>query len=139
MHLVRLTIAFLFVLPIGWNREKESRSAGLRTFPIIAIASCGLAILGTEILGEHAREQSRILQGLFTGIGMVGGGAILQSHASVHGTATAASVLNVGVIGMAVGFGYYDVGLVLSLCNFLVLTAIKPFKKEQQGVTSEPI
>ncbi len=131
-HLVRLALAFLFALPVGWNREREARSAGLRTFPIVAMASCGLAILAIEILGERAPEQARILQGLFTGVGFVGGGAILKSGSTVHGTATAASILNVGVIGGAVGFGFYDLGLILAFSNFLVLAVITPLKEKQQ-------
>ncbi len=130
-HLVRLALAFLLALPIGWNRERDARSAGLRTFPIVAMASCGLAILAIEILGEHSSAQARILEGIFTGVGFVGGGAILKSGSTVHGTATAASILNAGVIGTAVGFGYYDLGLILAVANFLVLTVITPLKKDK--------
>ena len=140
-HLVRLALAFLFALPLGWNREREARSAGLRTFPIVAMASCGLVILGIEILGERAPEQARILQGLIVGIGFVGGGAILKSGNTVHGTATAASIWNVGVIGAAVGFGFYDLGLILALANFLILAVITPLKdkhKERGEDSAEP-
>ncbi|MBS0422572.1 MAG: MgtC/SapB family protein [Proteobacteria bacterium] len=127
-HLVRLALAFLFVLPIGWNREREARSAGLRTFPIVAMASCGFVILAIEILGERSPAQARVLEGLITGIGFIGGGAILKSERAIHGTATAASIWNVGVVGAAVGSGYYDLGLILSLTNFLVLVVLKPLK-----------
>ncbi|MGX9984695.1 MgtC/SapB family protein [Methylobacterium fujisawaense] len=127
-HLVRLALAFAFALPLGWNREREARSAGLRTFPIVAIASCGFILLAGELLGERTPEQARILQGLITGIGFIGGGAILKGGDNVHGTATAASLWNVGVIGAAVGFGYYDLGLILALCNFLVLALLTPLK-----------
>ena len=140
-HLVRLALAFLFALPVGWNREREARSAGLRTFPIVAIASCGLVILAIEIFGERAPEQARVIQGLITGIGFVGGGAILKSWSAVHGTATAASILNVCVIGAAVGFGFYVLGLTLALANFLVLAVLTPFKdehRERPGDNTEP-
>lgn len=40
-HLVAMTAAYLLALPVGWNREKEERSAGLRTFPLVAVAACG--------------------------------------------------------------------------------------------------
>ncbi|MDU0961009.1 MULTISPECIES: MgtC/SapB family protein [Bradyrhizobium] len=127
-HLVRLALAFLFALPVGWNRERQARSAGLRTFPIVAIASCGFVILAIEILGERSTAQARVLEGLITGIGFIGGGAILKAERAVHGTATAASIWNVGVVGAAVGFGYYDLGLILALTNFLVLTVLTPLK-----------
>ncbi len=42
-HIVALVAAYLLAIPIGWNREKEDRSAGLRTFPLVAVAACGFA------------------------------------------------------------------------------------------------
>lgn len=138
-HLVRLALAFLFVIPIGWDRQRGARSAGLRTFPIVAIASCGFAILAIEILGERSQAQARILEGLITGIGFLGGGAIIKSGASVQGTATAASLWNVGVIGAAVGFGYYDLGLILALANFAILVMITPLERgDQRGLDPPP-
>jgi putative Mg2+ transporter-C (MgtC) family protein len=128
--LLRLTIAYALALPIAWNRERESRSAGLRTFPIVAIASCGLTMLGSNFTNPSADAYSRILQGLVTGIGFVGGGAILRAKHSVSGTATAASVWNVGIMGGAVGFGFWHIALVLSLVNFLTLQFLTPFKRE---------
>lgn len=129
-HLVRLLLAFLFSLPIAWNRERETRSVGLRTFPIVALASCGFVMLGIEVLGERSVGQARILEGLITGIGFIGGGAILKAGTTTHGTATAASVLNTGVVGGAIGYGFYDIGLVLALANFLVLVALGRLKQD---------
>ncbi len=128
-HLVDLSVAYLLALPIGWSQEREGRSAGLRTFPLVAIASCGLILLAKEMLGDDIGAQSRILAGLITGIGFIGGGAILRSEQSVHGTATAASVWNVGVIGAAAGFGLYDIAAVLSVVNFATLRLLHPLKK----------
>ena len=128
--MIRMSIAYALALPIGWNREREARSAGLRTFPIVAIASCGLAMLGSSFANPTADAYSRILQGLVTGIGFVGGGAILRAKHSVSGTATAASVWNVGILGAAVGFGYWHIAVVLSAVNFLTLQYLTPFKRE---------
>ena len=60
---------------------------------------------------------SRVLQGLITGIGFVGGGAILKEGASVRGTATAASIWNAGVIGASVALGHYGIAFLLALLN----------------------
>ena len=83
-HLVRMALAFLFTLPIAWNRERGSRSAGLRTFPIVALASCGFVLLAIEVLGERSIGQARILEGVITGIGFIGGGAILKAGTTTH-------------------------------------------------------
>ena len=69
------------------------------------------------------------MQGLITGIGFIGGGAILRSERGVHGTATAASVWTVGVIGAAAGFGLYDIAAVLGVTNFITLRLLYPLKK----------
>lgn len=128
-HLLRLGLAFMFAVPIGWHRERNERSAGLRTFPIVAIASCGFAILAIEILGRNSPEQARILGGLITGVGFLAGGTIISSGSNVWGTATAASLWNVGIVGLAVGFGYYDLALILSIANFGVLALITPLER----------
>ena len=69
-----------------------------------------------------------MLQGLITGIGFVGGGAILRDGDTVKGTATAASIWNAGVIGAAVATGRYEVAVILALLNFLTLRALLPLK-----------
>ena len=137
-HLVRMALAFLFTLPIAWNRERGSRSAGLRTFPNVALASCGFVLLAIEVLGERSIGQARILEGVITGIGFIGGGAILKAGTTTHGTATAASILNTGVVGAAVGFGYYDIGLVLALANFLVIFGLGKLKPEDASSDPRP-
>jgi putative Mg2+ transporter-C (MgtC) family protein len=126
---LHLVIAYLLALPIGWNREREHRSAGLRTFPIVAVAACGFTMLGTSIPGATSDGYSRILQGLITGIGFIGGGAILHDKGIVSGTATAASIWSIGIVGAAVAFGRYDIAVVLSLINFLTLKALAPLKR----------
>jgi putative Mg2+ transporter-C (MgtC) family protein len=64
---------------------------------------------------------SRLLYGLMTGIGFIGGGAILKHRQTVHGTATAASIWNTGAIGAAVGFDRYEIALVLCIMNVVTL------------------
>ncbi|HAO41806.1 MAG TPA: transporter, partial [Afipia sp.] len=87
-HLVALTIAYVLALPIGWNREKEERSAGLRTFPLVALATCGIVQATEHILAGHPEGTARIIEGLMTGMGFIGGGAILKTENTVRGTAT---------------------------------------------------
>ena len=137
-HLLDLGVAYALAFPIGWNREREARSAGLRTFPIVAIASCSFILVATAILGERSPEQSRVLQGLITGIGFIGGGAILKDGGSVVGTATAASLWATGIMGAAVGFGLYDIGVVLSVINFATLRWLLPLKRHARNSRLPP-
>lgn len=63
--------------------------------------------------------EARVLQGIITGIGFIGGGAILKNKGSVMGTATAASIWNTGLIGIAVAFSRYEIAVVMALLNFI--------------------
>jgi len=119
-------IAYLLTALIGWDREREAHSAGVRTFPLVGMASCGYLL----ILGAHpdSGDQSRVLQGLITGIGFVGAGAILKDGNTVMGTATAASIWNAGVIGASVAMDRYGIAVLLSALNLFTLRALLPLK-----------
>ena len=125
-NLVHLGIAYLFALPMAFDRGQSSRSAGLRTFPLVAVAACGYTLVGISVL-DTTDAEARVLQGIITGIGFIGGGAILKTKNMVRGTATAASLWNTGLIGMAVAFGRYEIALLMSIINFLTLRYIKRF------------
>ncbi len=128
-HVVTLLVAYALALPIGWNREREERSAGLRTFPLVAMAACGFVMIAVEVLGIASEQHSRILEGLMTGIGFIGGGAILKQGNRARGTATAASLWATGAIGAAVGYGQLDIAVILSVVIFLTLSVLAPLKK----------
>lgn len=136
-HLVALALAYGLALPIGWNREKEERSAGVRTFPLVAMAACSFVLISTSLPGATPDVQSRILAGLMTGIGFVGGGAILKQGDRATGTATAASLWATGAIGAAVGYGELDIAVILSLVIFLTLTLLAPLHKAAQKRDAE--
>lgn len=138
-HAIALAIAYLLALPIGWNREREERSAGLRTFPLVAIATCGL-IQASETLTLNSPEaMARIVEGLITGMGFIGGGAILRLKDSVKGTATAASLWVTGAIGASVGLGSYDVATMLSLATLATLWIMSPLKRTGEVGNSDEI
>jgi putative Mg2+ transporter-C (MgtC) family protein len=61
-HLVHLLVAFILALPIGWNRGRVERGAGIRTFPLVAMASCGFVQTATSVLGAGAITQANVLQ-----------------------------------------------------------------------------
>ena len=140
-HFVALAIAYVLALPIGWDREREERTAGLRTFPLVAIATCGFIQAAETILHGNPEATARVVEGLITGMGFIGGGAILRLKDSVRGTATAASLWSTGAIGTAVGLGAYDIAVLLSVVTFITLKALTPLKREpydQTEIRSDP-
>jgi len=129
-HLVALAIAYALALPIGWNREKAERSAGLRTFPLVAIASCGIVQAAERLTIGEPEAMARIVEGIITGMGFIGGGAILQMKQSVKGTATAASLWATGAVGVAVGLGSYDVAIMIAGATIATLWCFSPLKRQ---------
>lgn len=121
-----LVIAYALSLPIAWNREKMDRSAGLRTFPLVAVASCGFLLAAEGTM--HGRALARVVQGVIEGIGFIGGGAILKHHESVHGTATAASLWATAAIGVAVALHAYAVAVIIAAVTFATLRLLSPLK-----------
>ena len=130
--LTALVVAYLLAFPIGWNREKEERSAGLRTFPLVAVASCGYIQAAEGLTADSPEALARIVEGLITGMGFIGGGAILRLKDSVKGTATAASLWVTGAIGVAVGLGTYDVAVMLAVVTCVTLWILSPIKRMTQ-------
>ncbi len=124
----RLLIAYVLVIPVGWHREREAHSVGVRTFPLVAMASCGYVLLAGTAYHNTIDAQSRVIQGLVAGIGFIGGGAILKAEGNVHGTATAASIWNTGVLGVAVAEDRILMAVVLAAMNLFALRVLLPIK-----------
>lgn len=131
LHARDLLYTYILALPIGWDRERNARTAGLRTFPLVAVAACGYMLVGLQVLSSTDAE-ARVLQGIITGIGFIGGGAILKNMVKgegfVSGTATAASLWLTGAIGISVATGRLEIALILSVLTFLTLRIVTPAK-----------
>ena len=78
------------------------------------------------------------MQGVIIGVGFIDAGAIVKKGAVPTGHATAASVWVVGIIGAAVGYGYYDIGIILAAANFAVLMLRAPFPGHSSAPESPP-
>ena len=128
-HFIALTIAYALALPLGWNREREERSAGIRTFPLVAVASCGFVQASEGIASASPEAMARVVEGIITGMGFIGGGAILHLKDSVKGTATAASLWGTGAIGVSIGLGKIDVAVMLAIFGFVTLYLLAPIKR----------
>ena len=70
-HLWHLIIAYALAIPIGFDREQSEREFGLRTFPLVAVVSCGFMLVGMSVI-ESTDGEARIFQGIVTGIGFIG-------------------------------------------------------------------
>lgn len=127
----KLLLAYALAVPVGWYREQEAHSIGVRTFPLVAAASCGYVLVAVPLGQTDPTAQSRVIQGLVAGIGFIGGGAILKADGAkghIQGTATAASIWNFGVVGAAIAQNRPLLAALLAGLNLFALRVLLPLK-----------
>jgi putative Mg2+ transporter-C (MgtC) family protein len=135
----RMVLAILLGSIVGVERELTLKSAGLRTHILVCLGATVFTLVSLSDLSQAMvpattsgatydirinRDPARIAAQIVTGIGFIGGGAVLRHGNSVRGLTTAASLWLMASIGMLVGSGQYRLSLVVTLMTFLVLFTI---------------
>ncbi|WP_262691965.1 MgtC/SapB family protein [Kordiimonas aestuarii] len=138
---LRVALALILGMIIGLDRDNKNKPIDFRAYMIIAVSSCGIAILGQEIQhvyltteGTPHIDMSKLMEGVLTGIGFLGAGAIVKQGNIVVGTATGASIWASGTIGLTVGFGFYGVAILIFLAIVLTLTLGGIYREKVQGI-----
>ena len=123
----RLLLAAGLGAVLGVEREYRRKPAGLRTNILIAIGSCLLTILSLEMT-KGVADTSRVAGQIVTGIGFLGGGAILRNRDTVHGMTTAATIWVNAAIGIAAGTGQYALASATTVLTLVVLVLLPPIE-----------
>ena len=121
--LVRVLAAAMLGGIIGWERERKGRAAGLKTHILVSVGSA-LFVLAPEVAGISGGDNTRVMQGIVSGIGFLGAGAILRDGMRVEGLTTAAGIWMTAAIGMAGGMGQEMLALLTTLLAWLVVAAV---------------
>jgi putative Mg2+ transporter-C (MgtC) family protein len=107
----RLLLAAVLGGAIGAERELNDQAAGLRTHMLLTIGACLFTLVSAYGFGAGPRDPSRLAAQIVTGIGFLGGGAIVRHGLTVKGLTTAASIWATASVGVAVGAGQYVLGV----------------------------
>lgn len=123
--LIRLLAAMLLGAVIGLQREFVGAAAGLRTHMLVAL-SATIFVLVPPRAGMSPEDLSRVIQGVATGIGFIGAGAILKLTAEreIQGLTTAASIWMTTAVGVAVGLGRIGVAAVSVVLAWVILSVL---------------
>ena len=108
--LIRLLVALLFCGAVGVERFLAGKAAGVRTHIMVGMGSALFTLISGYAFHATASNADRIAAQVVSGIGFIGGGAILREGTSIRGLTTAAGLWAVAALGMAAGTGMYAVG-----------------------------
>jgi putative Mg2+ transporter-C (MgtC) family protein len=131
--ILRLSLTVVAAALIGFERETNSRPAGLRTTLLVALAAC-LAMLQTDaLLGVRGKapdsyvvlDLMRLPLGILSGMGFIGAGAILRKNSLVIGVTTAATLWFVTVMGLCFGGGQIGLGITAAVLGIIVLQGLR--------------
>ncbi len=123
---VRLLVAVALGGLLGYERESRGISAGLRTHMLVALGAAIFVLVPLEA-GISTADLSRVLQGVITGVGFLGAGAIikLSQEQEIKGLTTAASVWLTAAIGVAAGMGRESTAILSALLALFILAALR--------------
>lgn len=129
----RLVLSMLLGMIIGAERKRKGQIAGIRTFALISMGACLAMLLSIyvpqEYLGLKNGDPGRIAAQVITGIGFIGGGAMIHLKGAVKGLTTAAGIWMTAIIGMAVGIGMYACALAATALILITLVALEQYEK----------
>ncbi len=130
----RLLAALAVGALIGYQRETVGKAAGLRTHMLVSMGTALLVISAVEF-GMGADGASRVIQGLVTGIGFLGAGAIIKVHQEkeIRGLTTAAGIWMTAAASIAIGLGQIGLGLIAGGVAWLVLGVLHKVEPEPKA------
>jgi putative Mg2+ transporter-C (MgtC) family protein len=125
--LLQIVVAAVLGAAIGMERELGAQPAGLRTHMLVSLGAALFTLAGVGMVGS---DPTRIAAQVVTGIGFLGGGAILREGATVRGLTTAASLWVTAAIGLAVGLERWFAAIGTAVLALGVLWLVKYFERE---------
>jgi len=129
--LLRMGLSLVLGGIIGFERERDSQPAGLRTHMILVVGACLTMILSINIaVLTGSEEPARLAAQVVSGIGFLGAGAILRYGYNVKGLTTATTLWTMAIVGMSVGMGYYLVATITTVVIMAVLSVLEVLEKK---------
>lgn len=132
----KLILSMILGIAVGMERKRKGQVAGVRTFALISMGACMAMLLSIyvpqEYLGLKNGDPGRIAAQVVTGVGFLGGGAMIHMRGSVRGLTTAAGIWMVATIGMSVGVGMYAVAIIGTLLILLTLIALEVWEHRRR-------
>ena len=131
-YAIRIAVSFACGFCLGIERKSRQHSVGIRTLVLISISSCLLSILSIYMAESFnvTGDPTRIAAGVASGIGFIGGGAIMRYGLNIRGLTTAAIIFTASAVGLACGAALYVPALLTMLALAVVLFIMNRLEKK---------
>jgi putative Mg2+ transporter-C (MgtC) family protein len=123
--ILRLLAAVLFCGAVGLQRALTGKAAGMRTHILVGVGAAMFTLVSGHAFPTASTNADRIASNIVTGIGFIGGGAILKEKGSIRGLTTAAGIWAAAALGMAAGAGLYVLGAAGTVVILATLVALR--------------
>lgn len=127
--LLRIGFSVLLGGIIGFERERDSQPAGLRTHMILVVGACLAMMLSVNIATTAGSDPARLAAQVISGVGFLGAGAIMRFGFNVKGLTTATTLWTMAIVGLTVGLGYYAVASITTLVLMIILSVLDVVEK----------
>lgn len=136
--LLRVVMAVVLGGLVGIQRERVGKPAGVRTHMLVCLGTA-VVVLACAGVGMQHDAQSRVIQGIVTGIGFIGAGSILKlsEERDIQGLTTAAGLWLTAAIGIACGVGTLGIALITALLTLLVLALAGVIERSERKKDQE--
>lgn len=132
----KLILSMLLGVLVGAERKRKGQIAGVRTFALISMGACMAMLLSIYVpqvyLGLKNGDPGRIAAQVITGVGFLGGGAMIHMKGAVRGLTTAAGIWMTATIGMAVGVGMYWCAIISTVLILVILVVFETFEQHRK-------
>ena len=131
-YAIRIGVSFICGFCLGIERKSRQHSVGIRTLVLISISSCLLSILSVHMAENFnvTGDPTRIAAGVASGIGFIGGGAIMRYGLNIRGLTTAAIIFTASAVGLACGAALYVPALLTMVALAVVLFIMNRLEKK---------
>ncbi|MCQ0989095.1 MgtC/SapB family protein [Jiella marina] len=132
--LIRLAAAAVLCGAVGFEREHQEQSAGLRTHMLVGLGACVFTLLMTVLVSLYDADQVRadpirMIGAITSGVAFLAAGAIIQAKGEVRGLTTGASLWLSGAVGLACGLGEFRIAILAVFVTLIVLRGIKSLER----------
>lgn len=145
--LIRISLAIVIGGFIGYEREMRNRPAGFITHTLVCVGACVVSLIQKQMIHDTMvlieeypilidvmkADLGRVVAQVVTGVGFLGAGTIIFDKGSVKGLTTATTIWVVACIGLAIGLGYYKIGIIAGLGIIFIIVFLKKLENNARN------